>query len=135
MTKLKKFKAKLGRRIRNIQESSDIQVTNAQQKAASIFRLSLKDEKAELLLMPIQNKRILKLDHKGTYIVLEPTHVSITNHQYSYMIEMSFKLVQKLANMFDRKLDESRSVQERAILNQIDTGLSNLLQKLKEETK
>ena len=132
MTKIMKLKVKFAKFIRSIKNSNDIPFTTSQKYAASIFRLSLKDPDAELLSMPIQKKRILKLNHKGSYYIIEDSRMSLINHKYSYIIELSYSLKEKLIKMFDKKLDTTRYKQEETILNQIDSGLLTILESFKQ---
>lgn len=110
-------------------------VNSTQRVAASIFRLCTKNPNAELLIMPVQNKRIVKMEDRGTYLVLETGNLSITNHKFSYHVEISPDLTTRLAKVFDSQLDTLRSKQEEAILNQMETGLKQVLQTLKKKKR
>jgi len=124
----RRLRARLTKRIRKALGTADtIQHNETSRLAASIFRLSIRDEDAELLLMPVKDKRIVKVEKRGMYLILEKTLLEITNHQYSYHLEISFELYTKLSKAFDRKLDELSSEQEKAIVSQMSEGLRKVL--------
>lgn len=110
-------------------------VNNTQRVAATIFRMCAKSVDAELLIMPVRNKRIVKLEDRGTYLVLETGNLSITNHKFSYHVEISPDLTTRLARVFDSRLDALRAEQEKAILNQMEIGLKEVLQTLKKKKR
>ncbi len=110
-------------------------INNTQRVAATIFRICVKDPAAELLIMPVRSKRIVKLEHKGVYLVLETGNLSITNHKFSYHVEISPSLTEKLVRVFDNRLDILRVEQEKAILNQMEIGLKEALKTIKNKKK
>lgn len=110
-------------------------INNTQRVAATIFRLCTKNPNAELLIMPVRNKRIVKLEDRGTYLVLETGNLSITNHKFSYHVEIAPDLTTRLARVFDSRLDALRAEQEKAILNQMEIGLKQVLQTLKKKKR
>ena len=69
MSILRNIKFKLKKKWKTINDSPNtFPVTKVHQTAASIFRIALKDVNSELILMPVANKRIIKLEKKGLYI-------------------------------------------------------------------
>ena len=105
-------------------------ITKVHQTAASIFRISLKDPNAELILMPVANRRIIKLEKKGLYIKIERYSISITNHKYNYITELPYELYEKLTKMFDNKLDGLYAAEEQQMINQLEVGIDNVLKSL-----
>lgn len=105
-------------------------ITKVHQTAASIFRISLKDSNAELILMPVANRRIIKLEKKGLYIKIERYSISITNHKYNYITELPYELYEKLTKMFDNKLDSLYAAEEQQMINQLEIGIENVLKSL-----
>ena len=84
-------------------------------------------KESELILMPIANKRIIKVEKEGLYIKLERFSISITNHQYNYMIEIPYTLYEKLVNMFDTKMDNDYNYEEQVMMSQLEVGIDNVL--------
>lgn len=110
-------------------------INNTQRVAGTIFRLCAKNPNAELLIMPVRNKRIIKLENQGTYLVLETGNLSITNHRFSYHVEIGPDLTTRLAKVFDSRLDALRAEQEKAIINQMEIGLKEVLQTIKKKKR
>ncbi len=128
MTSFKRrMQVRLARRIRKISSSETLYPNDTIKTSASIFRLALRDKDAEFILMPIKDKRILKIDKKGMYITLQKTILEITNHQFSYHIEIGFSLYTKLSKSFDKKLDELSGEHEKQITTQMSEGLRKVL--------
>lgn len=127
MTSFKrKIKVRLTRRLRKFFKREE-QQNETNRLASSIYRLSLRDKDAELLLMPVKDKRIIKIEKRGMFLILEKSLLEITNHQYSYHIEVSYDLYNKLSKAFDRKLDDLSSEHEKQILSQMSEGLRRVL--------
>jgi hypothetical protein len=122
----------LARRIRKIYNNENLYPNDTIRTSASIFRLVLRDKDAEFILMPIKDKRILKIDKKGMYITLQKTILEITNHQFSYHIEIGFNLYTKLGKSFDKKLDDLSSEYEKQITTQMSEGLRKVLNTITE---
>jgi hypothetical protein len=108
----------------------DFPITKVHQTAASIFRISLKDPNAELILMPVANKRIIKLEKKGLYIKLERYSMSVTNHKYNYVTEIPYEVYDKLTKMFDTKMDNDYAQEEQQMINQLEVGIDNVLKSI-----
>jgi hypothetical protein len=101
--------------------------TKTHSTVASIFRVALKNKDSELILMPIANKRIIKIEGEDLYIKLEKFSISITNHKYNYMIEIPYTLYEKLVKMFDGKIDNNYYQEEAQMINQLEAGIENVL--------
>lgn len=124
----RKFKVKLTRLYRNFNKDKAFPILNTHQIGSSIFRQALRDNNVELILMPVVNKRIIKLEEKGLYIVLQHSLLEITNHKYSYHLEINFELFTRLSQLFDRKLEINFKEEEEAINKQLSGGLYKVLQ-------
>jgi hypothetical protein len=105
-------------------------VTKVHQTAASIFRIALKDSNAELILMPVACKRIIKIEKKGLYIKLEKFSISVTNHKYNYVVEIPFDLYTKLFKMFDAEMDGNHYLEEQQMISQLEVGIDNVLKSI-----
>jgi hypothetical protein len=124
----RKFKFKIRKWWKTINDSpNSIKITKAHNTSFAIFRVALKNPKSELILMPIANKRIIKLEKQGLYIKLERFSISITNHKYNYMIEIPYTLYEKLVKMFDSKIDNNYYQEEAQMINQLEAGIDNVL--------
>jgi hypothetical protein len=99
--------------------------------ASSIFRIAVKDPSSKLLYSPIESKRIIKLEDKGMFIVLSSYVIEITNHNFSYHLELGHEVMSKLNKMFDAKLKELVDGEEAQFKDQRSVGLLAVLDILK----
>jgi hypothetical protein len=128
---LRNIKFKIKKKWKTINDSPNtFPVTKVHQTAASIFRIALKDPNSELILMPVANKRIIKLEKKGLYIKLEKYSLSVTNHKYNYITEIPYELYEKLTKMFDTKMDTDYEAEEQQMINQLEVGIENVLKSI-----
>lgn len=127
----KKLKAKVTRRLRRMSAHSDIEVNDNHRSASSIFRLALREPGVDLLLRPVQGKRIIKLEERGMFIILNKTTLEITNHAFSFMLEIPYDTFLKLSKLFDIRLDYLTEQEENKISSQVNTGLSKVLDTFK----
>lgn len=95
--------------------------------AASIFRISIKDPAAKLLYSPGNAKRLIRLEHKGMYIVLDSYIIEITNHSFSYHLELGPDVMNRLTRMFDTKLRVMMEEEEAQFKDQRSVGLLGVL--------
>jgi hypothetical protein len=131
MSILRNIKFKIKKKWKTINDSPNtFPVTKVHQTSASIFRIALKDVNSELILMPVANKRIIKLERKGLYIKLEKYSISITNHKYNYITEIPYELYEKLAKMFDTKMDNDYEQEEQQMISQLEVGIENVLKSI-----
>jgi hypothetical protein len=131
MNILRNIKFKIKKKWKAINDSPNtFPVTKVHQTAASIFRIALKDVNSELILMPVANKRIIKLEKKGLYIKLEKYSISITNHKYNYITEIPYELYEKLVKMFDTKMDNDYEQEEQQMISQLEVGIENVLKSI-----
>lgn len=124
----RKFSVWYRRSLNNLQKSGPSGPDVILYKTAfSIFRIALKDPTAVLLSSPITEKRILKLETKGIYIVLNRYTVEITNHNFSYHLELGPEMMNKMLKMFDSKLQTILDEEEAQFKDQRSLGLLNVL--------
>ena len=70
------------------------------------------------------------MEKQGLYIKLEKFSISITNHQYNYMVEVPYNLYEKLTSMFDSKMDREYNEEEKMMMNQLEIGINNVLKSI-----
>lgn len=132
MKLIKKLRVKLARRVKRLNSLPDISKSPNYKTATSIFRFALRDDSADLLLRPVNNSRIIKLEDKGMSIVLEKNYLQIINHTFSYQLDIPYEMWEKLSKLFDIKLDSIVSKEEQAIVSQVTTGLTKVLETFKQ---
>lgn len=124
---MKKLKTKIVRLWRSFYNINDTNTTDSHNTAASVFRKALRDRNVELVIMPIINKRIIKIEKKGLFIVLQHSLLEITNHKYSYHLEINYTMYTKLSRLFDQKLEFNYKIEEEIINDQLNGGLKKVL--------
>lgn len=123
---IRRLKVRFTRFWKNIHADRSFPTDTTHQLASSIFRKALREKDVELILMPVTNKRIVKLEKKGLYIVLQHSLLEITNHKYSYHIEINYETYGKLQKLFDQRLDIDLRAEEEAINEQLHGGLKKV---------
>ena len=130
MNWITKQKIKLIRKIRKISEEPDIGNSEHHNTVSSIFRMSLRNSHTELLLSPGKNKRIVRLEDKSLYIILEKCRVEVINTSVTSHTEIPYALYVSLAKLFDQRLDAFIEKSEREMMNKVDVELNKVLKKL-----
>ncbi len=101
--------------------------------AFTIFRIALKDPSAVLHSSNIDEKRLIKLESRGIYVVLNRYTIEVTNHNFSYHLELGPDSMNKMTRMFDNKLRRLLEEEEAQFKDQRAVGLLNVLDVLSYE--
>lgn len=99
-------------------------------KSSAICRKLINNIDSVFLIAPLSNKRYIRNEKLGMFIILSDNRINITNHIYNYDIMVPSPLSDKLCRMFDNKVEESREKFETEMRSQIQHSLSTILQKL-----
>jgi len=139
LEKISEFFIQLWKRI----DKDDV-LTDVEQLALDIFRISLDDDKnLRFLSSHFSTKRyivtktyILNKD-VNTFIIINPSEnkITIVNHQYRYEVLMPLKTMDKMRRMFDDKVEIEREKMEKEILGNITDSLDIVLKKFREKIK
>lgn len=107
-------------------------VSHQQTSAYLICKKLVEKPDVVLLMSPISGKRYIKLDNEQIFVIISTNHVQIINHVYSYTIPMEGRMLNKILDVFDHKMEEMRNKMEDEItcniqrsLNQISKDLDN----------
>jgi len=113
-------------------------LTQDQQLAFDIFKICLYDDNNIRYLNSsnsykkyIVNKKFVLDKDVSTFIILESGKLTIINHTYKYDIEIPQNTSLKMNKMFDRKVEEDRSIMEKEILGNITSSLNIVLTNFK----
>ena len=86
------------------------------------------------LQLHLYQKNVISLIKKlGVFIILDDTRLEITNHVYHYEMTLSKSEALKLRKMFNDRVESDTISYENEIKSNINTSLSNLLEKLNNE--
>jgi len=99
-------------------------------KSSAICRRLISHPDSKFLIAPLSNKRYIKNDPLGMFIVLSDNQINITNHVYNYDVNVSSVISNKLDTMFDNKVESLRLSFELEMRSQIKHSLTTILKKL-----
>ena len=83
-----------------------------------------------LLLTPVTEKRYIKNDVLGMFIVIHEGVVKITNHTYSYVVFMDGNDYDNIIKEFNEEVEKRRLKMEREINTNIRHSLDKILESL-----
>lgn len=104
-----------------------------EQKACAIFRKLIRGNDSKFTIAPVSEKRYIVNKKLGVFIILDDTRLEITNHVYHYEMTLSRTEALKLRKMFNDRVENDTISYENEIKSNINTSLSNLLEKLNNE--
>jgi hypothetical protein len=112
----------------------NVQVSNFNDneiKSSAICRKLINNKDSIFLIAPISQKRYIKNEPLGMFIVLSENKINITNHIYNYDVVIPSSISNKLHKMFDNRVEQTRLDFEREIHGQVQHSLTTILEKLK----
>jgi hypothetical protein len=98
--------------------------------ALNICRKLIQKSDTLLLLTPISNKRYIKNDKSGIFVILEGHNVKVINHVYSYTVFLGEKSWNKITNVFDLEVESRREEFEREITSNIRHSLQTIYKQI-----
>jgi hypothetical protein len=99
-------------------------------KSSAICRKLISHPDSTFLIAPLSQKRYIKNDSLGIFIVLSNNRINITNHVYNYDVNLNQTISDKLNGIFDKKVEALRLEFETEIKSQIKHSLTTILGKL-----
>ena len=108
-------------------------LTKKQQHEKRCFQICQKlihKEGTVLLLTPVTEKRYIKNDVLGMFIVIHEGVVKITNHTYSYVVFMDGNDYDNIIKEFNEEVEKRRLKMEREINTNIRHSLDKILESL-----
>lgn len=99
-------------------------------KSSAICRRLISHPDSTFLIAPLSQKRYIRNEALGMFIVLTNKRINITNHVYNYDVNLSDVIADKLNDMFDDKVESQRLSFESEIKGQIKHSLTTILNKL-----
>lgn len=97
------------------------------------FKICLKlisHNDTEFMIAPMSQKRYLKNDVLGIFIILYDNRVEITNHTYSYNVRLTGRDWERLIYIFDTETEKRRLNTENQISSQINNSLHDVLDRI-----
>lgn len=99
--------------------------------ALNICKKLISKPETTLLLTPISNKRYIKNDELGIFVILESHSVKVINHIYSYDVYLEQKSWENLISLFDNEVESRRILFEKEITANIKHSLQNIYKEIK----
>lgn len=98
--------------------------------AIKICKQLLQKSDSTLLLTPISNKRYIKNDELGIFIIFDGRSINVINHVYSYIVFLDDKSWISIVSIFDNEVEKRRMEFEQEITENIKHSLQNILKKI-----
>jgi len=111
----------------------NVALTKKQQHEFKCFKICEKlihKEDTTLLLTPISEKRYIKNDSLGIFIVIHDGTIKIVNHVYSYTIFVEGISYEKIISEFNNEVEKRRLQMEKEMNLNIRHSLGKILESL-----
>lgn len=113
-----------------ITKSSMLLIDENEIKSSAICRKLMSHPDSKFMIAPLSQKRYVKNDTLGMFIVLSNSRINITNHVYNYDVSLTQVVFDKLNKTFDNKVESLRLSFETEMRSQIKHSLTTILEKL-----
>ena len=108
-----------------------IEKSEYERDALNICRKLISRPETLLLLTPISNKRYIKNDDSGIFVILEGRSIKVINHVYSYVVFLEDKSWNQITSFFDNEVENRRESFEKEITSNIRHSLQNIYKNIK----
>jgi hypothetical protein len=97
---------------------------------AAIVRKMINHSDSVFTIAPISGKKYIINKTFDIFVIMEDSKVEITNHVYHYVVFLDKKIIEKLNDLYNRKVDSQRLEYERQIISQINNTLHDIFNKV-----
>ena len=101
----------------------------------SVVQSLIHDNSSVLIYTPKTFKYYIKNESLGVYVLMTDSVLSVTNHRYSYEINISPKNERKLSRIFDGQLESRGEKFDAEMIIQIKDSLSDIYNKINNHNK
>lgn len=102
-------------------------------ESISICHKLINDPESTLIMSPISGKRYIENKNHHIHITVEQNLLTITNHLYSYHVDIFGKAYSRIQKMFDSELNKRCNSYEEEIYSNIKHSLTNIYKNLNHE--
>ena len=102
---------------------------------AKICRNLIRRKDSVLLISPLSNKRFIRNESLGLFVVFCDSKLSIINHSYKYDLDITLDTYKRLVDIFDHQVETRRSLMEEEINSNVKHSLEIIYQKLLSDEK
>ena len=133
---LKRFTQKIGIKIlRKLDIDSHSEVhSRFEVESFSICKTFISDPDSVLIMSPISGKRYIESKKKQVYVTIEPNKLTVTNHKYSYDVDIFGKAYTRIQRLFDTELNNRCNKYEADIYANIKHSLTDIYKNLNNES-
>jgi hypothetical protein len=128
--KIKRFIQKQYIFLKKFDNRALIKKQQHEKRCFQICQKLIHKEGTVLLLTPVTEKRYIKNDILGMFIVIHEGVVKITNHTYSYVVFMEGSDYEHIIKEFNEEVEERRLQMEKEINTNIKHSLDKILESL-----
>jgi hypothetical protein len=101
--------------------------SNTQETSAYLIcKRLIEREGTTLLMAPLSGKRYIKMDDGNLFVIISGDSIQIINHVYSYIIPMQPRMIYKILDVFDSKMESIRISMENEITGNIQNSLNQI---------
>ena len=93
----------------------------------SIFEKLLRNGETIFLIATLSQKKIMKNEKMGIYIIIHPSRIDIVNHSYNYTIPLDDKTKEQISNAFYQEMETRGLKIEEEIETNIKKSLKSIL--------
>lgn len=102
-------------------------------ECVQICRKLIQADDSVLLMAPLSEKRYLKNERMGIYVIIQGSIVQVINHIYSYTVVLSEKSKIKLTKYYDDTIEKRRQEFEMEIISNVKHSLKTILSEINED--
>lgn len=111
-------------------ENKEIQITEDEKQAYSIFRKMTKDPDNDLLTSPLSGKYYIRSEKRKMLLILNNGTISIVNTVYGYNVTISRRIEDKMRHFFLNEVEERRQEMEKEYTDNVVHSLKSIVEKL-----
>jgi hypothetical protein len=131
----KRFSQRIGIKIIRFFASTDHDGNHSKFESESfqICKALISDKDTVLIMSPVSGKRYIESKSKNLFVTIETTKLTITNHSYSYDVEIQGKAYSRIQRLFDAELNSRCIDYENNISSNIKHSLTTIYKSLTNE--
>jgi len=85
---------------------------------------------SEFMIAPMSNKRYIKNEKLGLFVIIDYGRVEITNHVFHYDVKLSKRDFERIIYLYDTETEKRRTATEDEVKGNIKNSLVNVYEKI-----
>jgi hypothetical protein len=120
--KIKRFFQKQGLKFYRL-FNSNLEIDEQSRSAVLICHKLINKEESILLMSPISQKRYIKNDSDGLFIIINDNQLTIVNSMCSYSILTQGRALKNILDKFDNEIEKRRQIMETEMRSNVKHSL------------